>query len=112
MRKIRARVSSTQSNRGVIKAQVEVNFDELTDETIILNVINLNDLQGVISDEDYVHNAKNISWIQATHVLNTFIKFPQNSNSLNGAEIMKLHIIRNNVVLKKEKNGKDYCRTK
>lgn len=84
---------------------VETDFDEptkeiLTNEAIIQSIINRKapkDFDENNADVTYI-----ICWNEVADALNIFIKVSERSNSFYDAEIMKLHIIRNDYI----KNGK------
>lgn len=87
---------------------VEADKDESIEEVLThkaISVLNPMLLKETDSDEE-VEQVNPITWKQATDALNTFITFTENNSSFNDAEIMNLHILRNEFYKKRATSKK------
>lgn len=91
----------------------EAIVEELTDEAIIQSVLNPQTAKEVESDDEEGETSNQVTWSEASSALTTFINFAESSRLYNTAEVMNLHILRNNFFKKraesrKQKDIRDY----
>lgn len=91
---------------------IETDKDEpveevISDEAIIQSLLNPSIPKEVDSDDDKEEtNTTPTTWQEAADALNTFIKFTEHNSLYNDAEIMNLHILRNEFFRKRTESRK------
>lgn len=75
--------------------------EELTDEAIVQSVVNPQPINLEEPDSDDGDERKRVSWGKASDALNKFITFVETSSLYNCAEIIDLHVVRNNFLKKR-----------
>lgn len=77
-------------------------FEEISDESIVQSVLNQKPVQDESeSDDEEVSETKVVSWNEASEAINTFVKFAESNKQYSMAEVMNLHIIKNDFLNKK-----------
>lgn len=89
--------------------------EELTDEGIVQSVLNPQPVNLEPESDDETEKKEQVSWVEAADALNKFIAFAESHKSYNCAEVINLHIIRNDFLKKrsyskKQKDIRDFLK--